>query len=110
MLATSVYFTKNTEYHVDVDVCVRVMRREDGRRMSDHPAVGARLLGGVRFPTTKPVLSSLTEPTRGDCLVFMGEEGLVMSTVLEKTQTRDAAGMVLTENGEDVATWQRRRA
>lgn len=108
---THVYFTKNTEYHVAEGICVRVIRRDDGRRLSDHVAVGARLLGGVRFPTSRSLLSCIERfPRRGECLAFTGDEGIILSTTIEKTQARDASGMLVEEDGEEVATWRRQLA
>ena len=109
-MGTDVYFTKNTEYHVVNAVCVRVMRRADARRLSDHPSVAAQLLGGVRFPAEAPVPERLARPRLGDRLVFDGVDGMVISTSLDRIETRDASGLVTAENGEDVATWRRKRA
>jgi hypothetical protein len=108
---TRVYFTKNTEYHVHEGICVRVLRRADGRRLSDHGAVGATLMGGVRFPATSSILSSIrTHAGRGDVLVFTSNDEMTMSSPIEKTYLLDQAGRVMEEDDEDVSTWRRRLA
>ena len=110
-MRTYVYFTKNTEYHVADGTCVRVLRREDGRRLSDHVAVGSRLLGGIKFPTGETMLSSISmHVSRGDCLVFSGDEGVVLSTRIQRVQARDLGGEVVEEDGEEVSTWRKRLA
>lgn len=96
---TRVYFTRNTEYHVHEGVCVRVLRRADGRRLSDHRAVGATLLGSVQFPATESILSSIRAHARsGDVLVFTSNEEMIMSSPVEQTNLLDDAGRVMEED------------
>lgn len=80
-MAAFVYMTSNTEYHVSSGVCRRVICRAEGRELEGHDAVGAHLLGGVRFNAGDRVRSD--EPSRGDSLYFLGQEITLMTTPVE---------------------------
>jgi hypothetical protein len=44
-----VYLTLNSEYHCRDDLCVAVRNLQTGEFVDDHPAIGRRLTGAIRF-------------------------------------------------------------
>ncbi|MDY0060182.1 MAG: hypothetical protein RBU45_10260 [Myxococcota bacterium] len=57
------FVTRNTEYHLRGEICVAVRDRQSGAWLSEHNALGTRLLG------------SLARTTHGFALVAPGELG-----------------------------------
>ena len=88
-----VYVTRNTEYHVRAGVCVAVRDRRAGDGWTeDHPAVGRRLEGSLRFQPSG-ILPVPEEPDVGDSIYFrQGERDLITSRV-ERVE-RPARGIV----------------
>jgi hypothetical protein len=83
-----VYVTRNTEYHVQGEICVAVRDRDSGRWNEGHAAVRRRLEGGVRVFPNGAVVPMLAPPSVGQPLYFdldEDEEGdqLVTSRVQE---------------------------
>jgi hypothetical protein len=76
-----VFVTRNTEYHVRADVCVAVRDRAAGLWRSDHPAVGRRLAGALKY-VHGGILPTLDAPEVGHSVYFRrGERDLVTSLV-----------------------------
>jgi hypothetical protein len=80
-MAAYVYLTGNTEYHVASGVCTRVVCRMQGREIEGHDALGAHLLGGLRFESGERVRTD--QPSRGDSLYFLGQELSLVTTPVE---------------------------
>ena len=56
-----VLITQNTEYHCKDKTCIAVRDLKSGSFKSDHPALGRRMSGGIRF-TNEGSISSFTKP------------------------------------------------
>lgn len=76
-----VYVTRNTEYHVRAGVCVAVKNRQHTDWTGDHPAVGRKLEGALRFEHGG-ILPTSDEPSVGDAIYFRrGDRDLITSKV-----------------------------
>ena len=68
-----VYQTHNREYHCRDDLCVAVRDLETGEFDDEHPAIGRRLTGAIRFTKDGGVASYSQrgeQPHQGESLFF----------------------------------------
>ena len=68
-----VFLTLHTEYHCRDDVCVAVRDLASGQFRADHPAIGRRMTGSIRFTRNGGVASFTArgeEPRPGESLFF----------------------------------------
>jgi len=66
-----VFVTLNSEYHCRDGVCIAVVNRHTGQSDRDHPAIGRRLSGSLRFDHDHLSLGSPPEsPHEGEQLSF----------------------------------------
>lgn len=66
-----VFVTVNSEYHCHDVVCVAVVDRRTGKLQDKHPAIGARLVGSLRFDRDRIVATAPPEiPHEGEQLCF----------------------------------------
>jgi hypothetical protein len=68
-----VFLTHNTEYHCRDDLCVAVRDLSSGEFLEDHPAIGRRMTGGIRFTGDGGIASVSAqgeEPHPGESLFF----------------------------------------
>jgi len=79
-----VFVTRNSEYHCRDDVCVAVRDVASGDFVNDHPAIGRRMAGGIRFHADGRVRSFSRrgeEPHPGETLFFSdGRRDLALRT------------------------------
>jgi hypothetical protein len=77
-----VYVTRNTEYHLEENVCVAVRDLLDGSSWCpEHPAIGRILEGSLRYQKGG-VIPLADFPRVGDAIYFRrGERDLVTSRV-----------------------------
>lgn len=61
------FITRNTEYHLRDEACVAVRCRNTGAWISDHPALGTLLAGGLK---QTPFGYARGEAEEGTCLWF----------------------------------------
>src|SRR5258708_449837 len=83
--------TRNTEYHLRGAVCVAVRNPRTGAFVDDHPALGRRLSGAIRYDPSGYVSKYLLPgelPDVGDVLFF--SEGKI-ETELRTTAVADIA-------------------
>lgn len=73
-----VFVTRNTEYHMRDDICVRVRERRGGVWHAEHLALGQQLVGGLG-PVS--VTQSGRIPGKGARLLFTGD--LLTSPVVD---------------------------
>lgn len=78
-----VFVTRNTEYHVRAGTCVGVRDLRDGAWHHDHPAVGRRLAGTLRYVGNGGILPVNLAPEPGDSIYFRrGERDLITSKLV----------------------------
>jgi hypothetical protein len=77
-----VYFTRNTEYHFQDDVCVAVRRRDTGQWRVAHVALQRTLSGAVKFSAAGEVKPGTLPPALGDALFFATDGADVITSVL----------------------------
>lgn len=68
-----VFRTRNTEYHLRDQICVAVRDPKTGEYVSDHPALGRRMSGALRFGPGGEVMKFVMPgeaPDVGDVLFF----------------------------------------
>jgi hypothetical protein len=68
-----VFLTRNTEYHCRDDLCVAVRDVQTGQFQDDHPAIGRRMTGSIRFTQDGGIASFSPkgqEPHPGESLFF----------------------------------------
>jgi hypothetical protein len=78
-----VFLTLNTEYHCRDDLCVAVRNLKTGQFIDEHPAIGRRMTGGVRFADGGVASFSRPgeEPHPGETLFFSdGDLDLALQT------------------------------
>ena len=72
-----IYRTHNTEYHCRDDVCIAVRDLRTGQFREEHPAIGRRMTGGIRFTRDGSVASYSRRgesPHLGENLYFTNGE------------------------------------
>jgi len=78
-----VYLTRNSEYHCRDNVCVAVRDLRTGGFVPDHPAIGRRMTGGVRFSdgSVQSFSRPGEDPHPGETLFFSdGDLDLALQT------------------------------
>ena len=66
-----VFVTRNTEYHVRESTCVAVRALREGEKLREnHPAVGTKMMGGLRPLNNGAILPNLGVPAVGDRVCF----------------------------------------
>lgn len=68
-----VYTTRNSEYYCRDQLCVAVRDRRRGEFLPDHPAVGRRFSGAIRYAQNSGVMAFVPPsepPAVGDLLFF----------------------------------------
>jgi hypothetical protein len=69
-----VFVTLNSEYHCRDGLCVAVVSRHTGQPDRNHPAIGRRLSGGLRFDHERLSATSPPEsPHEGEQLSFTSD-------------------------------------
>ncbi len=71
-----VFLTLNSEYHCRDDICIAVRNLKTGRFNPNHPALGRRMTGGIRFNEEGSVASFSRpgeQPHIGETLFFSDE-------------------------------------
>jgi hypothetical protein len=86
-----IFRTHNTEYHCRDDLCVAVRDVSTGAFLSDHPALGLRMTGGIRFTRGGAVQSVSRRgenPHLGETLFFSdgSPDFAVRTTPLERIE------------------------
>lgn len=65
--------TRNTEYHLRGDRCVAVYDPKTGKFIEDHPAIGRKYCGALRFDSSGGISTFVQpgeQPEVGDVLFF----------------------------------------
>jgi hypothetical protein len=88
-----VFVTVNSEYHCHDIVCVAVVNRHTGELEREHPAIGRRLAGSLRFDDERLVATAPPEiPHEGEQLCFTSGKNdpheVVTSTVVRIERPR----------------------
>jgi len=88
-----VFVTVNSEYHCHDVVCVAVVNRHTGKVEPEHPAIGRRLTGSLRFDRDRIVATAPPEiPHEGEQLCFTSGKNdpheVVTSTVVRIERPR----------------------
>lgn len=81
--------TRNTEYHLRGDLCVGVRDPETGKFIDDHPAVGRKFSGALRYNRNGEISTFVRPdelPDVGDVLFFSAGK---LETELRTTAVRD---------------------
>jgi hypothetical protein len=93
-----VYLTRNSEYHCRDDLCVAVRDLRNGQFQSDHPAIGQRMSGGIRFNEDGGVASFSRRgepPHPGENLFFSdGSADMALRTTALRAIERPAKTVV----------------
>ena len=84
-----VYFTRNSEYHLQNNVCVAVRDRRTGRWFDEHPAL-TRPLATAQLLANE--FTSLHTPNLGESLDFAQEGELLRTSPVLNIEERDMAG------------------
>jgi hypothetical protein len=84
-----VYFTRNSEYHLQNNVCVAVRDRRTGRWFDEHPAL-TRPLATAQLLANR--FTSLHTPNLGESLDFAQEGELLRTSPVLNIEERDMAG------------------
>jgi len=72
-----VLVTRNSEYHCRDGICVAVRDRQTGEFAPDHPAIGKRMTGGMRF-SSEGGIAEVSPPDAvvdGEQLCFSAGDG-----------------------------------
>lgn len=81
-----VFLTRNSEYHVQSHVCVRVRDRRTGRWLADHPALRRPLASAV---AADGCLQALYTPCLGEPLEFDIDGKSLRTTAVLDIEERD---------------------
>jgi hypothetical protein len=84
-----VYFTRNSEYHLQNNVCVAVRDRRTGRWFDEHPAL-TRPLATAQLLANE--FTSLQTPNLGESLDFAQDGELLRTSPVLNIEERDMAG------------------
>ncbi|MDH5671396.1 MAG: hypothetical protein OEZ06_04555 [Myxococcales bacterium] len=86
-----VFVTRNTEYHLRRDTCVRVRDRQSGRWMDGHFAVNREVAGAIRFFESGALSAQPGLPQVGESLYFedAGHDLVTSSIVSVERPRRD---------------------
>ena len=82
-----VFVTRNSEYHCRDGVCVAVRDRSTRRFVAEHPALGKRVTGGLRFKHDGGIESMTTsadvKPGEQVCFTAEGDERTLITSPLK---------------------------
>jgi hypothetical protein len=84
-----VYLTRNSEYHLENNVCVAVRDRRTGRWFDEHPAL-TRPLATAQLSANN--FTSLHTPNLGESLDFAQDGELLRTSPVLNIEERDMAG------------------
>ena len=84
-----VYFTRNSEYHLQNNVCVAVRDRRTGLWFDEHPAL-SRPLAAAQLLANE--FTSLYTPNLGESLDFEQDGELLRTSPVLNIEERDMAG------------------
>ena len=103
-----VFFTRNSEYHLQSHVCVGVRDRRTGQWFIEHPALNRPLAGAVLAASGQ--FASLHTPHLGESLEFELDDGEPLRTSpvlnIEERDLRLSDGPVIRSTPRPVAQQQ----
>ena len=81
----TVYVTRNSEYHVRAEVCIAVRSRAQHDWTRDHPALGRKMEGSLRFHSdgVQPVPG---RPAIGDAIYFRRDDRDLITSRIERVE------------------------